>query len=328
MRAIQVAADLAISEIEVPYPEPRDDEIILAPLAAGICGTDLHIARGEFPMARLPIVPLHEFAGRVAAVGRDVRGYREGDLVTADPNVACNACQWCRRGRPNLCERLEVVGVTRAGAAAERVAVPARCAAHLPNGLEPGVGALIEPLACACNAIARAGSLRDRRVLVMGAGVMGLLIAILARRAGAGSLTVSDPLTAKHRIATAVGVERAVVPDALVGERFDIVFEAAGRLPAARQVLSLLDRMGIWMQVGVLAPLEQIPLSPFEIFDRELSVIGSNSLADRFPDAMSLMPDIADDAARLITGRASVWDFAGALEAARAPTSVKTQLLF
>ena len=328
MRAVSIEADHAIRTVERPCPTPQDDEIIVAPIAGGICGTDLHIVKGEFPQAVFPVVPLHEFAGRVAAVGRSVKGFAEGDLVTADPNVSCGQCRWCRMGRPNLCTNLAVIGVTRQGAAAEQVAVPARCAHRLPAGVTPELGAMIEPLACVCNAVHRAGALRDRRILVMGSGVMGLLIAIVARRMGAGEVWVSDPSEAKHPTALGVGVTRAVTPSLLAGQRFDIVFEASGAPAAAQQVMALLGPTGIWMQVGVLAPEATVTLNPFDVFDREISIIGSNSLADKFPAAVELMPDIMEPAAKLISSRVSVWDFQAGLESARAATSVKTQLFF
>ena len=328
MRAVSVAQDLQISVIEVPRPQPADDEIVLRSMAAGICGTDLHIVKGEFPQAVFPVTPLHEFAGRVVAVGRGVSGFREGDLVTADPNIACGECRWCRASRPNLCERLQVTGVTRPGAAAEEVAVPARCARIMPAGLTAEQGAMVEPLACACNALTRSGSLKDKRVLVLGSGIMGLLIVIAGRRQELAEIWVSDPSRAKHAVAAGAGADRVVVPAELAGERFDVVFEASGAPVAAQQVMDLLNPMGIWMQVGVLAPEVQVALHPFLVFEREVSIVGSNSLADKFPMALELMPDIAKQAERLITNRVSVWEFEAALASARGPNSVKTQVTF
>ena len=328
MRSISVNADLSITTVETAAPTPLDDEIIVAPIAGGICGTDLHIVKGEFPQAVFPVVPCHEFAGTVVGVGRNVTRFREGDLVTADPNVSCGVCRWCLMSRPNLCAELAVIGVTRPGAAAELVAVPSRCAHLLPGAVTPDLGAMIEPLACACNAVDRAGALRGRRILVMGSGVMGLLITIVASRMGAGEIWVSDPSEAKHATARSIGAAHTVTPRQLEGERFDIVFEASGAPPAARQVMALLNPTGIWMQVGVLAPEASVAMHPFDVFDRELSIIGSNSLADKFPNAVELMPDIIDQAAQLITGKVSVWDFEAGLASARSMTSVKTQLFF
>ncbi len=328
MRAVFVGLDQRIGIRDVPRPVPAADELIVAPLAGGICGTDLHIVKGEFPQAVFPVVPCHEFAGRVVSMGRDVAGFAEGDLVATDPNIACGRCRWCEAGRPNLCAHLAVIGVTRPGAAAEQVAVPARCAHRLPLSLDAGTGALIEPLACACNAVARAGRLRDKRILVLGSGVMGLLIVLVAKQVAPGEIWVADPATPKHAIARAIGADRVVKPDAIGSERFDVIFEASGAQAAAADVMDRLEKMGVWMQVGVLAPTDRIALQPFAVFDREISIIGSNSLADKFPEAVALMPEIADRVAHLVTGRVLVWNFADALDTARAPHSVKTQLTF
>ena len=328
MRAISVGRDLAITTVELPRPQPRPDEILIAPRAAGICGTDLHIVKGEFPQAVFPVIPCHEFAGDVVAVGNQVSSFKEGDLIAADPNVSCGHCRWCLAGRPNLCANLEVIGVTRQGAAAELLALPARCAARLPVGLSAELGAMVEPLACACNAVHRAGSLQGKRVLVMGSGIMGLLITILARRSEPAAVWVSDPAAAKHVVAQAVGANKACTPADLTGERFDVVFEASGAPAATAQVMALLDRMGIWVQVGVLAPPARGPVLPFVRFARAMSLICSNSCAANLPTALDLMPDIAEIASKLVTSRTSVWEFKSGLASALGASSVKAQLSF
>lgn len=328
MRAVTVGPDLEIRLEERARPLPLENEVVIAPGAGGICGTDIHIVRGEFPQTVFPVVPCHEFAGTIVAVGRGVEGFQEGDLVTVDPNVSCGTCRWCLASRPNLCVNLSVIGVTRQGGAAEQVAVPARSTFRLPKSVDAELGAMVEPLACACNAIYRAGPLANRRILVIGSGVMGLLITIAAKRAEPSEIWVSDPARQKHAIARAVGADLAVTPQDLEGEKFDIVFEASGSPIAAAQVMALLNPMGIWMQVGVLPPAITVPLEPFAVFDRELSIIGSNSLADKFPAALDLMPEILTAARHLVTHHVSVWDFKRGIAVASGPDSVKTQLTF
>ena len=328
MRAVEIARDGSVSVARRPPPVPREDEIIIAPQACGICGTDLHILKNEFPQAIFPVVPGHELSGIVIDAGSHGARLPEGTLVAVDPNVVCGACRFCRAGRPNLCAKLAVIGVTRQGAAADRVAVPAKNAFAVSQSAGPELAAMIEPLACAVNAVDRAGRVRDRRILVMGAGTMGLLIAALARHVGGGEVWVSDPAEAKHVVARNIGIEHVVHPRGLVDERFDIVFEAAGALPAAKQVMNLLQPMGRWMQIGVHAPDATVELKPFDVFERELSIIGSNSLADKFPAAVELMPDLSAVAAALVTSRFSAWDFAQAVASMAAAGAVKTQLTF
>ena len=328
MRVVEIDRAGHVTVAERARPELAQDEILIAPTACGICGTDLHIIKGEFPQAVYPVVPGHELAGIVIASPRHGRKLPEGSLVAVDPNVVCGVCRFCRAGRPNLCEKLAVIGVTRQGAAGELVALPAANAFVVSPAAGNHVAAMIEPLACAVNATERAGELRGRRILIMGAGTMGLLIAVLAQLLGAEEIWVSDPATAKHDVARSVGVHTVVHPQALAGERFDIVFEAAGSLPAARQVMDLLHPMGTWMQIGVHAPEAHVELKPFEIFERELRIIGSNSLADKFPQAVELMPQVSDTVAKLVTQTFPVWNFAAAVKSMGCAGSVKTQLEF
>lgn len=328
IRVVEIAAGGGVSVAERARPVLQEDEILIAPRACGICGTDLHILKGEFPQAVYPVTPGHELSGVVVEAGRHAALLPEGSLVAVDPNVVCGSCRFCRAGRPNLCIHLQVIGVTRQGAASDLVAVPARNAFVVSKRVGPEIAAMIEPLACSVNAVDRAGEMRDRRVLVMGAGTMGLLIAAIVRHVGGGEIWVSDPAEAKHAVARAIGVEHVVHPRALAEERFDTVFEAAGALSAAKQVMSLLNPMGIWMQIGVHAPDAAVELKPFEVFERELKIIGSNSLGDKFHAAVELMPDLSAAAATLVTSRFRAWDFAQAVASMGEAGSVKTQLRF
>lgn len=326
MRAISITQDHLVEVIEKPVPTLKPGEILVRPRACGICGTDLHILRHGFPGTCYPVTPGHEFAGHVVAVGEGAGGVREGDFVAVDPNVVCGTCRWCQAGRPNLCIHLTPIGVGCAGAAAEYVAVPAKNAFVVKEQIGAGVAALIEPLACAVHAMETAGELRDRRVLVLGGGTMGMLIALASVRHGANDLTLADPVPNKRSIARSVGLANAVAPAALDGEKFDVVFEAAGAVPALKQALALVDKTGTLVQVGVHDEDFTIPINPFKIYEHEITIVGSNSLADRFGAAVDLMPDLKDEAAKLIGQPFAVWDFAAAVESMAAGRAIKTQL--
>lgn len=328
MRAVQITGDHRIQVVEVIAPEPRRNEVVLRPVACGICGTDLHICAHGFPGTNYPVTPGHEFAGHVVATGADVQTLKEGDFVAVDPNVACGRCEWCRDDKPHLCGALTPIGVGRPGAAAEQVAVPAANAYRVSESIGHGVAALIEPLACALHAAESAQGVKDRRVLIAGAGTMGLLTALICRHFGAAEVTVVDPKPAKHAIALAAGASRAVHPQALQDESYDVVFEAAGALPALRQALRHLRKTGILVQVGVHEVSAKVEVLPFDIYERELRIVGSNSLANRFPAAVELMGDLAEQAAALIGETYPVWDFATAVQKMGEGLSIKTQLRF
>jgi 2-desacetyl-2-hydroxyethyl bacteriochlorophyllide A dehydrogenase len=326
MRAVRIEEDHSIGVREIPAPSVQPGEIIVRAAACGICGTDLHILQHGFKGTVYPVVPGHEFAGYVFAVGAGVKGLKEGDFVAVDPNVVCHQCRWCRAGRPNLCERLSPIGVGRAGAAAELTAVPAGNAFLVRESLGAGPAALIEPLACALHALHSAGDLASRSVLVMGSGTMGLLTAIACRHFGAGQVTIAEPSSAKHVIARRAGIERTVRPDELGEARFDVVFEAAGAMPALTQALRLVDKTGTLVQVGVHEENATVPIEPFHVYEHEIRIVGSNSLADKYPAAVEVMADIRQQVEPLITDTFPVWEFAKAVENMGRGTSVKTQL--
>lgn len=328
MRAVQITADHQIKVVDVAAPTPNPDEVILRPVACGICGTDLHICQHGFPGTNYPVTPGHEFAGHVVSVGAAVRSLKEGDFVAVNPNVSCGQCEWCRGGKPHLCAALTPIGVGRGGAAAEQVAVPAANAFRVRESIGHGVAALIEPLACALHAVESSQGVKDRRVLVAGAGTMGLLTTIICHHFGAAEVTVVEPNAAKHAMALAAGANRVVGPEQLRDERYDVVFEAAGVLPALRQALRHIRKTGILVQVGVHAVGARVEVLPFDIYEQELRIVGSNSLANQFPAAVELMSDVAVRAAALIGETYSVWDFATAVQKMGEGMAVKTQLRF
>ncbi len=328
MKAVRITQDHQISVIETTIPAVADDEVLVKPTCCGICGTDLHILKHGFVGTNYPVIPGHEFAGHVAAAGRNVKNLKAGDFVAVDPNVVCGGCRWCRAGRPNLCIHLTPIGVGRAGAAAEYVAVPNRNAFKVNESIGSDVAALIEPLACALHAIDSAQGIRDRQVLVLGGGTMGLLIAIAAKHWGAGKVTLADPATAKLDIARNVGVDVAVQPSELGDERFDVVFEAAGVPAALKQGLQSVEKTGAYVQVGVHDQHAEASFVPFKLYEQEFRFIGSNSCADKFGAAVELMPDIRDKAKVLVGESFPVWNFDEAAQSMQAGKSIKTQLLF
>jgi 2-desacetyl-2-hydroxyethyl bacteriochlorophyllide A dehydrogenase len=328
MQAVRITQDHKISVIETTVPTVSDDEVLVKPSCCGICGTDLHILKHGFVGTNYPVIPGHEFAGHVVAVGKNVRNVKAGDFVAVDPNVVCGACRWCQSGRPNLCLHLTPIGVGRAGAAAEYVAVPGRNAFKVNESIGSGVAALIEPLACALHAVDSSQGIKDRQVLVLGGGTMGLLIAIAAKYSGAGKVTLADPASAKLDIALNVGVDAAVHPKELGAERFDVVFEAAGVSAALKQGLQLVEKTGAFVQVGVHDEHTEASFVPFKLYEHELRFIGSNSCADKFGAAVDLMPDIREKAKLLIGESFQVWDFDTAVQSMQAGNSIKTQLRF
>src|SRR5213082_212646 len=161
MRAVVIDAPDRIRVDNVPDPTPRPNEVLVRVGACGICGTDLHIIDGDSPLARYPVIPGHEFAGEVVALGYDIaqsNGNGEanitvGSRVAIDPNLYCGHCDFCRTGHENLCLNYTALSVTMNGGIAQYVSVPMRTAYVLPSTVSWREAALIEPASCAVPAM-------------------------------------------------------------------------------------------------------------------------------------------------------------------------------
>ncbi|MBT2233697.1 alcohol dehydrogenase catalytic domain-containing protein [Nonomuraea sp. NEAU-A123] len=328
MRAIVLDGNGHVELTELPDPVPGPEDVVIAPAAVGICGTDLHLVEGSYATGRYPVVPGHEFAGTVVELGADVRGLSPGDLVGVDPNIHCGVCRWCRIKAYNLCVRLEPVGVTRAGACAEKVVVPARVTYRLPAGVDATTGALIEPLACVLHALDRAGDLKDKDILVYGAGSIGLLLCAVAKQRGAGRIQVVEPHAIRRDTALRLGADRAAASagglDLPGGAQ--IVVEASGHPSAVADALERIAVRGTLVQMGVTAPETAVPLHPFEVFEKELTVLGSNSLADCYPAAVEQITDLASVIRPLVTHELPLASYADALAVAASPEALKVHI--
>ncbi len=193
----------------VPDPAPGPAEVVVRPAAVGICGTDLHIMDGGFAPS-FPIVPGHEFAGEIVAVGSAVTGHAVGDQVAVDPSLHCGHCYHCKRARGNQCENWGAIGVTVAGGAAEYVVAPMANLFKLPPHLAARDAPLVEPLSCAV----RGFDVLPRRMadtfLIYGSGTMGLMMLELANRAGAATVSVVDLNPERLKTAELLGCTAAV----------------------------------------------------------------------------------------------------------------------
>lgn len=246
MMRTQISSPHQIAWVEGPEPEPRPGEVLLEPLAIGVCGSDLHVYEGLHPFVSYPVFPGHEVAARVVGVGPGVEGGWEGALVALEPSLTCGECEACRGGRYNICERLRVMGFQAPGAMAERFVSPVRNLHRLPEGFDAELGAMVEPLAVAVHAAALA-PLQGRDVAVLGAGAIGLLVAQVARAYGAARVDVVDPLEPRRQAAEALGL-RAKAPD---GAKYHVIFECAGNEKALEAAIQGARKGGTVVVVGV-----------------------------------------------------------------------------
>lgn len=328
MRAIVLDGRGSVDLVEIPEPVAGRFDVIIAPEAVGICGTDLHLCHGDYPTGKFPVVPGHEFAGTVVSVGSGVSKFKSGDRVCVDPNVACGRCEQCLLGAVNLCHHLVPIGVTSSGACAELVSVPEKVVYMLPDTLDMGSGALIEPLACVLHGFRRSPDMQGKRVLVYGAGSIGLLATAIAKAEGAISIDIVEPSPVRRSAALEFGASNVFKPGERLGERdVDIVIEASGHPSAVADSLKRLANRGTLLQMGVCSPEDHIHLHPYDLFDRELSLVGSQSLESSYPDAIRKIKMLPNLAERMVSHVFPLADFAGALEAARSEGARKVQIL-
>ncbi len=300
MKALLYSAPGVFAITDVPTPRPCGTEVLIRVRACGVCKTDVHIHHGRF-ISTFPLIPGHEFAGEVAAVGGAVTRVAAGDRVTADNERQCGACNACRRGQPLFCERLYAQGVNAPGGFAEYVLVDERQVYPLADTVSFREGALVEPTACAVHGIDVIAPRAGDEVLQFGAGPTGLILAQLLRRNGAGTLVLADLSPAKLALAARdAGAETVLVqrdnPEAhaqAIRDRcpcgFDIVIDATGVSQVMEALPQYARHGGKVVFYGVAREEERISISPYEIFRRELTLLGSFSQAHTFDRAVRLI---------------------------------------
>jgi D-arabinitol dehydrogenase (NADP+) len=331
MPAARIEAPGRSAVTTVSRPRPGAGEVLIEVERAGICGTDIHILHGQYELARFPLTPGHEFSGTIVALGEGVRRRRVGERVTADPNIPCLTCTECQRNAFNQCHELQVLGVTRDGAFASYVVAPERLV--FPIGeLSFEAGALVEPLACVVWGLKRLRVQPGDRALVFGAGPMGCLLLQAVRAAGASHVSVVDLVPGRLEIALALGADRALTPaDAkrllesepagyeLVADATGVPGVIEGALPHARPGGT------IWV-FGVAPHDARISISPYELFRRDLSLVGSFAVNKTFQEAISLIESGAVDLAPLVSHVLPLAEFDEGMRLARhAPERMKIQ---
>lgn len=312
---LESVGNLFVRDVEKPRPGP--DDLLVRVEACGVCGTDRHLLLGEFP-SKPPVTIGHEFAGIIEAIGAEVTGFKIGDRITGDPNIACGRCPQCMAGRVNLCRNLQAIGIHRDGGFAEYVLVPQKQAFSIPLDLDPMHGAFCEPLACCLHGVDMAEIRTGSSVVVLGGGVIGLLVVQLARLAGATTVILSTRQEAKRRLAEELGatasvdpsssdiVEEITGPNGLVPGGVDVVIECAGVAETVEQTTRLAKAGGTVVILGVMPQGAKVQIEPFDILFRELRVLGSfiNPFVHR--RAADLVASGAINVEKLISRRVSL----------------------
>jgi 2-desacetyl-2-hydroxyethyl bacteriochlorophyllide A dehydrogenase len=287
----------------------------------------MHILEGELTSARYPLTPGHELSGEVVALGDGVEGTQVGDVVAVDPNLPCGRCHYCHVGRENLCDNYRAIGVTQAGGFAELVAVPEVSVYPLPKDLPTPLAGLVEPLSCAVHGVNRLPRTPGAHYLVYGAGTMGLLMARLVRGTGAASVSVVDTNADRLAFAADYGVD-AVSESADELDRpegFEVVVDATGVLAAIDDGLTRVRTGGTFLQFGVAAEDARATFSPFDVYNREIDIIGSMAVHHSFASAIDLLAT-GLDLSSLVSDVVPIDSFDDAVELFRSGSGRKIQV--
>ena len=333
MKAVVFPKTETIAVDTVPDPACKPDEVVVAVKSCGICGTDLHIFKGEY-FSDFPLIPGHEFHGKVVETGKNVTNFKIGDRVTVDPNLYCGKCSRCRNEQSNQCLNLQAVGVTMDGGFAEYVTVPERACYSIPDHLTDKQAAFIEPLACVVYALRRMRVQPGDRVLIVGAGPMGLLLVQALRHGGASLVVALEKQPQRLEMAQNLGASATVLADenqddalkTLSPEGFDVVIDATGIPAVIQNSFTYLKPRGQFLQFGVTPIGAKIEIEPYEIFRNDWTIIGSFALSYTFLPAIDWLAHKVIDVTPLVSHNASLDNFATAFEAFKNGETLKVHI--
>jgi len=315
----------AVSTVATPTPLPG--EVLIRIGIAGMCGTDLHIADGGF-FSAYPLTPGHEIVGRVESIGDGVTGLLVGQQVVVDNTVYCGRCDPCRRGEELFCRNFYAHGVNCSGGFAEYMIVQAeKC--FDADDLNSRVAVMTEPLACAIHGMDVLSVKSGVDVLCFGAGPTGLLLAQLLVHGGAARVTVAAPTDFKLLLASDFGVDVTVKIDRedasaavkvlrdQAPEGYDVVIEATGAASVAELCVPLTRDGGTVLIYGMADQDVTVPLRPYEVFRRELTIKGSFAQTHCFDRALTMLRSGRVRTDGILTHEYSLDDFGLAIECLR-----------
>lgn len=332
MRAVVFTSEGTLALEDRPTPTPGYKEILIETAAVGICGTDTHVFDGEFEGTVFPLVPGHEATGTIVALGEGVNSgvfdFAIGDHVAVNPSTTCGECEFCLNGHQNLCRFWNGLGVVASdGAAQEFFIAPASNVYKLKPETDIFEAALIEPLACAI----RGWDVLPRRlgdhVLVYGAGTMGLLMAQLAKKAGASTVTIVDLNEQRLITAQECGIElRYTTPDDAERDQWDVVIDCTGNIRAIEDAITRVKPAGFFQDFGVAPSDRTAQFSPFRVYRDEISIVGTMAVLNSFGRAVELFEAGAINASAMISHSFTLNDYSDALEMFRRGEGRKLQI--
>ncbi len=326
MKAVRFDTDSRLELVEMPVPSIGEQDVLVQVGACGICASDLHLAEIKAGILDLPypFVPGHEVAGTVVEVGTSITNVQVGEHVVVQPLLFCGTCPLCQKGRVNLCQNAQIIGLHCPGGFAEYLAVPARNA--YPSGdLPDEIAACTEPLACALHGLARLDPNAADDVLIFGAGAIGLLFLQLVRNHNVGRITVVDLHPHRLERAMRLGAERVVTAEDAHGAvlrelspaGFDCVVDATGVPAVVEDAFRRVAPGGKLLLLGSSPTRASITIRPRMIQYQDATVVGAIGFNYEFFPAIRLLHEGHVDVGPIVTHRYPLNAFEAAFEQAR-----------
>jgi D-arabinitol dehydrogenase (NADP+) len=313
MKALVIEKPGAARVQTVQVATVGDRDLRVKVKASGICGTDLHIFRGEY-LGGYPVIPGHEFSGVVEEVGEKVTRFKVGNHIAIEPNISCDKCDACLSNRQNFCERWNAVGVTLPGGMAEYAVVPEKAAFNIGD-LPFLSGAFVEPLSCVLHGVERARIKLADKVLILGAGPIGILLSKTIQLQGACKITQVDLNQSRLELAKKSGASKVCASlDELKKDSFDVVVDASGSTFLMERALDFVRKGGTVLWFGVPKRDAKLQLPAFTIFEKGLFLLSSYTSVRNSIQAVELLKNGKIDVAPLVSHQLPMEDFVKGVE--------------
>jgi len=334
----------------IPIPSIEENEVLVRVARCGVCMTDVHMYKGSFPV-KMPVILGHEFSGTIEKVGEKVTSYANltgripikiGDRVSAIPIINCGLCPACLKGKGNLCESAQSIGgageIVNNGAFAQYIKLPARVLYKLPDNLSYTIGAFIEVTACCLHGIDLSRIKEGDSVLLIGAGMVGLLLLELVKLQGPSQIIVSEGISERRKLAEARGADFVIDPmrtdpvneakEITSGQGADVVIEAVGSPQTTEQAIQIAKKGGIVNIFGVAETKAFSQIKPFDIYFRELTVVGTYAVTlDTFNRAAKLLASGRLGIDYLLTEELPLYELKKAIEMMKKKKGLKKQIV-
>lgn len=300
-----MTAPKVITFRDIPIPEPGPGQVQMKMMRIGVCGSDIHVYHGKHPFTKYPVTQGHEVSGVITKLGEGVTDLKVGQKATIEPQVFCGKCYPCTHGKYNLCEELKVMGFQTTGAASEYFVVDQSKVTLLPESMSFDAGAMIEPAAVAVHAAKRAGDLTGKKVAVLGAGPIGILVSQAVKAFGASQVLIGDISRYRLELAKQCGADFAcdtsrttldeAMAEAFGSDKADVIYDCAGNDITMGQAIAGARKGSTIILVAVFASMAKIDLAVLNDHELELNT----TMMYRHEDYVDAIACVSDGRIRL-----------------------------